>query len=45
MVLACACPGLRRGLRSLINLNRSIVDVERLKGTLLDDANVKWEDE
>ena len=35
----------RRGLRALIDLNRSVVDVERLQGTLLDRANVKWEDE
>ena len=35
----------RRGLRSLIDLNRALVDVERLKGTLLERANVKWEDE
>jgi len=35
----------RRRLRALIGLNRSLVDVERLSGTLLETSNVSFEED
>jgi len=34
-----------RRLRALIDLNRALVDAERLQGTLLESLNVAWEEE
>ena len=35
----------RRALRSLIDLNNALVDLERLKATILETHNVTWEDD